>query len=247
MDYSRYFITSQRILLRSVDAETGHREVVDAVVVGTEGGCVDVMLPYPSGGEEEPPLRSGGVYTITAERHGMGLKITGKLERKAESRFRILPNDELQVFSRREYPRVDVTVHLHQRKWSAPLAACRAHWRKALAHLQEKGLPKGLDYPRVQVNLSAGGVGAAIPAGAVGDFHLLIIGLPDGTSPVCALAEVVRKESAASDRNGYVGLRFMQIRREDQEQIHAYVLAELKRAGNDPDKAGAEHLPLMDF
>jgi hypothetical protein len=254
MDYSRYFTPGQKILLRPLSAVEGpaRSEVVSASVAGVGNSYIELTLPYRTAGDDIHPYLPGETFLVTSERHGMGVKLTGTLLRSSvPTLMRIEPNQDLELFSRRLYPRVDTTAMISCSRGKGTLSVSRAHWRGIVNEVRRRGVPASVPFRSMGINISAGGISILFDLPAeVGELYLILLRLQEGAPLLCTLSEVVWREAVAGDGNRQsTGLRFIKIMDEDQQRIHEYVREELRRQGSDPDQAGGKRddLRLMQF
>lgn len=72
--------------------------------------------------------------------------------------FHLQLRGNMEMYQRRQTPRVDTTVNLFQIRRDASLAVYRKEFRRITAYLGTQGMPPGVKLQRTGINLSAGGV-----------------------------------------------------------------------------------------
>lgn len=228
MKFTRYFKQGQQVLLRlhPNDNQSGTVEALSATVETLESNAFELALPYQSKGGEEYPLAPRTPVELTSEALGLGVRLTGTFEeRVSANHIRVSLNDDLQIFQRRQCPRLDLTAGVRYSRGKGALRSFHQQWEKTSAAIA-KGLPleKLGTFPRCSVNLSESGVRFRLKAPTqVAELCLLLLQLEPDTPPVCALAEVVWIDSEISDGRQTAGLRFMNLSEKDRGTISAYL------------------------
>ncbi|HEY6007944.1 MAG TPA: PilZ domain-containing protein [Geobacteraceae bacterium] len=252
MHYDRYFKPRQKILLHLLDSgEEGRRSVVPTAEVRVCGADhIELALPYPVRQGEGEPFAPGQHFELMADCFGMGLRVTGVvLEGGSDTILRIRPNDDLEVFSRRAYPRVDLTTTALVLRGVGTLASCRKHWGNATrAMAAGKGLPPNLNPQPMRLNLSAGGLALPLaPPVREAELCLVYLELDNRKLTLWAGCEVAWTK-AASDGPQSTGLRFVAIMTDDRTRLNSFVCDELRRLGRDVEQPGRpEQLVAMTF
>ena len=157
--------------------------------------------------------------------------------KKINSILRIRPNDDLEVFSRRAYPRVDLTSTALVLRGVGSLTACRKHWNAATRALAAgKGIPPNLTPRQMKINLSAGGLALPLaPPVREAELCLVYLALDTGKLALWTGCEVAWTQTA-NDGVQANGLRFVAIMANDRTRLNDYVCGELRRQGRDVDQ-----------
>ena len=252
MHYDRYFKPRQKILLHVLNSgEEHHRsEVATAQVVACGADLIELLLPYPVHQGEGEVFAPGHRFELMAECYGMGLRLTGEvLDGGNGTTLRIRPNDDLEVFSRRSHPRIDLTANAIVLRGVGSLTACRKHWNAATRALAAgKGIPPNLTPRQMKINLSAGGLALPLaPPVREAELCLVYLALDTGKLALWTGCEVAWTQTT-NDGVQATGLRFVAIMASDRTRLNDYVCGELKRQGRDVDQpAKPEQLVAMAF
>ena len=165
-------------------------------------------------------------FELLGEALGLGVRLTGQFESGRDSRqIRIRHNGDLQLIRRRTFLRRDTTIGLRYTRGRGELLTFRTQWEKNTRILTgANALNKLPPFPRCRVNLSGGGLrlplkGPVEPA----DLLLLILEIPDGKPPVCALGEVVWVGDASPEDRLPAGVQFINILEADRRRLDQFV------------------------
>lgn len=227
MNYQRYFKTDQQLLLTvQKDAENSARtELMSVLVVSLDEDSLIVSLPYGADAVEQYPFSEELSFEITTESMGLGIRATGRFEKKIDgNRFSIRLNSDLEMFQRRFSKRLDCQLGIRFSRAAKTLQTMREIWEKNLKVLYSPEAPLVFDgFKSYRVNISSGGMRFSIkPPADQGELCLVLINLEDGKPPVCAIAEVVwvymQEESVVT-----AGMRFINILSEDQQRIDNFI------------------------
>lgn len=227
MNYQRYFKTDQQLLLTvQKDAENSARtELMSVLVVSLDEDSLIVSLPYGADAVEQYPFSEELSFEITTESMGLGIRATGRFEKKIDgNRFSIRLNSDLEMFQRRFSKRLDCQLGIRFSRAAKTLQTMREIWEKNLKVLYSPEAPLVFDgFKSYRVNISSGGMRFSIkPPADQGELCLVLINLEDGKPPVCAIAEVVwvymQDESVVT-----AGMRFINILSEDQQRIDNFI------------------------
>jgi hypothetical protein len=191
-------------------------------------------------------------FSLLAEAFGLGIQMTGDFVGiVGNGVIRIRPHGNMEVFSRREYPRVEVStgVHCMRGKWT--LRTGRSRWHAAVKTIeQDSGVSAQRHLVRLPVNLSAGGIRLSLKGPVQSsELCLVLIDPADKQLPICALCEVAWTGNPDEHELLPVGLRFVNILQDDRKRIDSYVREQLKLQGIDVDEARSrmDLLDLMQF
>lgn len=236
MEYSKYFKTKQKILLRTItDEEPRQSQVLTSYLVLCGPDFFDVEFPYVIKDHKDFPFNEGTNFCLMSDSFGLGIKLTGHIQKKIDQAvIRIVPHDDMEVFSHRKYCRIDTTVGISCKRNLGNFNSSLIEWASAA----KKGEPnKWLNtlppLEKMEINLSAGGV--SIPMDlpiAVAELCLVLIRIDDGQAPMLTLSEVVWFRLTDSG-SLLAGLRFVQITHPDQERINEFVNGCLKARGEE--------------
>jgi hypothetical protein len=226
MEYSKYFKTKQKILLRTItDGEPGQSQVITSYLVLCGPDFFDVEFPYIIKDHKDFPFKEGTEFCLMSDSFGMGIKLTGHFQKKIDQAvIRIVPHDDMEVFSQRKYCRIDTTVEISCKQNLGNFNSSLKEWTSAVKNVKPNEWLSILPAPkRMEINLSGGGV--CIPMElpmAVAELCLVMVRIDDGQAPILALSELVWYRMTDSG-SPLAGLRFVQITHFDQELINNYV------------------------
>ena len=230
MPYTKYLKSGQKILLRALAPPTAVErfEALTGYLQGQGPDYLDLLLPYQIKEGEGYPFSPEVTFEILADAMGLGIRLTGRFESAQDAnQVRIKHNRDLQLIRRRSYRRRQANIGLLYTKGRGTLRSFREQWEKNVQILNsDRARAKLPEFPRTRVNLSGGGIcfGVKLPA-TVADLCLLLLELPDGKPPVCALGEIIwLAEKAAGDRC-QAGLQFLQILETDRKRIDQFIQA----------------------
>jgi len=227
MNYQRYFKTDQQLLLKVQNSEvdSARTELMTVFVVSLEEDSLLVSLPYGTDAVEQYPFSNELSFEITAEALGLGIRATGRFEKKIDgNKFTIRLNSDLEMFQRRISRRYDCQLGIRFSRAAKTLQTMREIWEKNIKVLYSPEAPLVFDgFKSYRVNISSGGMRFSIkPPADQGELCLVLINLEDGKPPVCAIAEVVwvcmQDDSAVT-----AGMRFINILSEDQQRIDNFI------------------------
>lgn len=249
MNLAKYFKLRQKVLLRrfSTDDDLQSAEAIAATVIDCNDEMLEVSLSYQfdKGKGELGGFLSEQMLIIMSEYFGLGVKMTGRVTGISKNGIvRLTPAADLELFSRRRFPRSNVVAQLCHARCTGTLDSCRRQWQLAM----ERGRPGSKIEPRT-INLSAGGASIPLPPPVInGQLYLLYLELNDCKIATWTLAEVVWSKSLETDQLS-TGLRFVEIAVKDQIAINLYIIEDLKRQGCDIDWSlkKAELLQVLEF
>ena len=134
MDYTKYFKTKQKILLKTMALEQPIRsEVVTAYLVRCCEDFFELELPYLFSNGKDQLFDNGSKICLLSEAFGMGVQLTGHFQaRTGETTFRIIPHDDFELFGRREYCRIGLHAGLYCTWRGRNLDAVREGWFAAV-------------------------------------------------------------------------------------------------------------------
>jgi hypothetical protein len=233
VDFSRYFVAKQRVFLINI-SEGRHREQFESLsgtIVSCSGVSIALQLPYATGQECLETGTRQTTYKITSEYMGGGIQIMADLVRvTADNVFHLKLHGRLEMYQRRQTPRIDTTINSFQIRRDTSLAIYRKEFKRITDGMQSKGIRPSLKLQEAPINLSVGGIRIAIEAlEPVSPLAMFFLDLEADQPLICAVAELVWK------RHEYdkllCGYRFMQINKADQERIIRYVQSIQKELG----------------
>ena len=231
-DFSRYFALKQRAYLINISEERDKNqyESLSGFIVSIVGDSIAVQIPYAIGQAPDTNARQT-TYKLTSEALGQGIQIMADLVSVAENNvFHLKLHGTMEMYQRRQTPRIDTTIKIFQIRRDNSLAVYRKEFRRIKDGMNTKGARPNITLQEQPINLSAGGIRITME-GSEQAFPLSMFFLDlDARQPlVCAVAELVwiRHEKD----NLVCGYRFVQIHKTDQERISRYVLALQKEQG----------------
>lgn len=232
MNYARYFKTGQKVFLIDISPEreqntfqsfTGH-------IAESGGEFLDITFPYPAVLSDVYPFSEGMSFKITSESFGVGVQLSATFGgRRPGSLFRFHPTGNLELFQRRQIPRVDVSLPFALvRKRMAP-SDLQGEWKRQCELIQLGGLlPVSL--VNQSVNLSAGGFRSSVQGETgIADLCICYLDLQDGEGIICTIAEVVW--NVEREPETVCGNRFITVAKSDQQRLARYVHDRLTAQG----------------
>ncbi len=237
MDCRKYFKPNQKVTLRFFTGGDEERAtVISATIVEAMVDHLEVSLPYPARkGEVSAGLAPGSELLIISESYGLGTQVAGTvIDQVDETLLRIRHHGTLEVFFRRQHFRVEAEIGLNLKRTKASLTTLRAQWAAAVQRIAAGDIPPQMKtVTRQRVNLSAGGLALTLSRGVTSaELVPLLLDLGDGRGPICALGEVVWSRRGEGKMH-VCGVRFVEIVFADKERINDFVIAELKKRGED--------------
>lgn len=229
INFNRYFRLKQRAYLINISEarDRDQYESLSGTIVECNGELLALQIPYAIDQEATGDI----TYKLTSESMGGGIQIMADLVKVTQGNvFHLKLRGNLEMYQRRQTPRLDVALKLFQIRKDASLAVYRKEYRRIVEYLNNQGLPPNLKLQETPINLSAGGLCITIePNVLASSLALFFLDLNDGKQPVCAIAELVWSRNENGKQMG--GHRFLQISKLDQERIGQYVHAHLKDKG----------------
>ena len=242
MSYDRYFTRGQVVFLINISEERD--ESVFDSFTGKVMLCNDNQLllrtAYRLYSGEVLNLKPGMQFKLTTESMGMGVQVRAELtELVSPEELKLRLQDELSVYQRRQTSRIDIKLPLIHVPQKSSLAAFQREWHRVVKDLH-KPTPPRLKLTSTAINLSAGGFRINLAAEPT-HLALVVIDLQDEMRPVCAVAELIWRKQNDELQLTACGHRFVDILKEDQERIAAFVD---KLAGG--RVSGVRHRELID-
>ena len=234
VDFSRYFAPKQRAFLINISEERDKEqyESLSGTIVSCHGDSVALQIPYVTGQEcPETTSTQQTTYKLTSECMRDGIQVMADLVRvTANNVFHLKLRGGLEMYQRRQTPRIDTTINIFQIRRDASLAVYRKEFKRIIDGMITKGIRPTLKLQETPVNLSAGGIRIAIEEQEPASPLTMVFLELDPDQPfVCAVAELLWKRH---EKGRLVcGYRFMQLRKADQERVSSYVLSILKKQG----------------
>jgi hypothetical protein len=231
-DFSRYFAEKQRAYLINISEERdrGQYESLSGIIVSSSENSIALQIPYAIG--QIPDIGSRKTtYKLTSEAMGHGIQIMADLFKVTDNNiFHLKLHGGLEMYQRRQTPRIDTTVKIFQIRRETSLAVYRKEFKRIMDGMNTKGVRPSISLMEHQINLSAGGMRIAVEGlEPVFPLSMLFLDLNASQPLVCTVAEL------AWNRREYdshvCGYRFMQINKIDQERISRYVQSQHKKQG----------------
>lgn len=228
MLYQRYFKNGQRLLLTALEQPggDGRTEILTATMEGGEDDVYILSLPYSDDATEQYPFCTGMAFELSSEALGLGIRVSASVKEKIDGkRIALKINPDLQMFQRRNRPRIDCQLGIRFTRGQGSLKALRATWEKNVKVLQNRNAPISLEgFSTCQLNLSSGGIRFSLRAPVTeAEICLMLIDLKDDMPPICALAEVVWTNPGQDETIISTGMRFINILAADQKRIDNYI------------------------
>jgi hypothetical protein len=234
VDFSRYFAPKQRAFLINISEERDKEqyESLSGTVVSCRGDSVTLQIAYATGQEcPETTSTQKTTYKLTSESMGSGIQVMADLVKVTQSNiFHLKLRGSLEMYQRRQTPRIDTSIKLFQIRRDTSLAVYRKEFRRIMDGMITKGMRPTLNLQETPINLSAGGMRIAIEEqGPVSPLSMIFLELDADQPLLCAVAELLWKRH---EKDKLVcGYRFMQLRKADQERISRYVQSIQKQQG----------------
>jgi PilZ domain len=232
-DFGRYFAPKQRAYLINISDERDKEqyESLSGTVVSCKDTSIALQIPYVTG-QECPETSPGRItYKITSESMKSGIQIMADLVSiTADNVFHLDLHGPLEMYQRRQMPRIDINLDVFQIRRDATLAIYRKEFKRIMDTMKAKGIRPNLTLQETPVNLSTGGIRIAIDAlEKASRLSMFFLDLDADQPLICAVAELVWHRH---ERDKLVcGYRFMQIQKTDQERISRYVQTVQKERG----------------
>ena len=232
-EFSRYFAVKQRAYLINISEERDREqfESLSGAIVSCSGDSIALQIPYATGLESPETGTGKTTYKLTSESRGDGLQIIAELVSiTANNVFHFKLHGNLEMYQRRQTPRVDTSLKLFQIRRDTSLAVYRKEFKRIMDSMNTQGLRPNLKLQETSINLSPGGISIAIEAQEpVSPLSMFFLDLDAGLPLVCAVAEMIWNRREKDQL--VCGYRFMQIHKADQERISRYVLSLRKERG----------------
>jgi PilZ domain len=233
VDFSRYFVPKQRVFLINISEERDRDqyESLSCTIVSCNGSTIELKTRYATGQEYTETSARQTTYKLTSESMGSGIQVMADLVKvTADNVFHLKLRGGLEIYQRRQTPRIDTTIKIFQILRDTSLAVYRKEFRRIIDGMITKGIRPNLTLQEAPVNLSAGGIRIAIDAlGQISPLSMIFLDLDADQPLVCAVAELLWKRH---EKDKLVcGYRFIQLRKADQELISRYVQSIWKERG----------------
>lgn len=235
MNYARYFSKDQKVFLINIssDREQEHFEALNGFIVDCGGDFFDVGFSYGASGDEIFAFREGMLFKMSSESFGVGVQLSAEFVGKQRNGiFRFKPTGNMELFQRRQVPRMDLTLPICTVRKQLPPGELLIEWKRLVKYVQKSGAPPQISFVKRPINLSAGGVRFEIStASTVSDLRIIFVDLEDSLPPICAIAEVVWVGQSETEEEILCGNRFINILKADQQRLVNYVVDHLKAKG----------------
>jgi hypothetical protein len=227
MIHQRYFKNGQRILLTLQEQDqAGRKECLTAIINGGDESNFVVSLPYSEDAADQYPFAPDMPFEISSESMGLGVRVSGKFSKQIDGqRIALQINDDLQMFQRRNSPRLDCKIGIRFTRGQGALKALRKTWEKNIALLHSPDAPLIFEgFKPCYVNISSGGIRFNLrPPVNQAELCLLLLNLDDGKVPICTLAEIIWTRPENDETILVSGMRFINILEQDQQRISSFI------------------------
>ncbi len=246
-DLCRYFAARQRAYLINMSEERDRElyESMSGTIVRCGGNSITLQVPYATGQElPDNPIQKT-MYKLTSESMGSGIQIMAELAKiTAGNIFHLKLHGNLEMYQRRQSPRVDATIKLFQIRRDTSLAAYRKEFKRIVDSMNTQGMRPNLKLLETPINLSAGGLRIEIDAQEpIAPLSMFFLDFDSGKPIVCVVAEMAWKRH---ENNSLIcGYRFLQIHKADQDRIKQFVQSVLRDQGVTVP-ASKHHWELLD-
>jgi hypothetical protein len=232
-DFSRYFAVKQRAYLINISEERDKEqfESLSGTIISCQGDSITLQIPYATGQECPENSTRQTTYKLTSEAMGEGIQIMADLVKiTANNVFHLKLYGTLEMYQRRQTPRIDITIKTFQIRRDTSLAVYRKEFKRIMESMYSQGKRPNLKLLETPINLSAGGLRISIGAQeTVSPISMFFLDLDAERSLVCAVAELVWSRLEKDDL--VCGYRFMQISKVDQDRLNRYVQSIQKEQG----------------
>ncbi len=227
MNYQRYFKAGQKILLTALNkAEDSRTELLTGEIFSSENYQFIITLPYSDDATGQYPFTLAMPFEISSEAMGLGVRVTAKFVKKVDGkRIALSVNSDLQMFQRRNSPRIDCKIGIRFTRGHGTLKALRSTWEKNIKVLKSPDAPLIFEgFKPCQINLSASGIRFNLrPPAQPAELCLILLNLDDAKAPICTLAEIIWTRPANDETIIVSGMRFINILAEDQRRIDKFI------------------------
>lgn len=232
-DYTRYFSLKQKAFLINMSEERSreHYESLSGSIVNRYRDTIELQIPYLTGLECPETTSQKVTYKLTTESLGSGLQMIAELIKITSGNiFHLQLRGTMEIYQRRQTPRVDTTLKLFHARQNFPLSFYRKEFKRIMDFMKSQGLPPNLKLRETAVNLSVGGIRLAIePQEQPSPLSMFFLDVDGNIPPVCAIAESAWQHQ--EDAVLTCGHRFIHILKADQERINRHVQAVQKNLG----------------
>lgn len=221
VDMGKYFNLKQRAYLINVSEHRDREqyESLSGVIVGRGDNSIALKIPYHT--DYGVPGNQGGKYSfkVNTEVMGNGIQVIADLLRvETGNIFHLGLRSNLEMYQRRQAPRIDAPVQLYQIQRNTSLDVYRREFAKIADQIRRQGIPENLAMREATVNVGMGGIRLLFEVKEnPSQLSLFILRFQEDDMPICALAELVWERLEKDSR--VCGYRFIQISKTDQERI----------------------------
>ncbi len=224
MNYDRYFSRGQKVYLINISQTRDESvyESLSATVVSCNDSSITIKAPYRLFSGDATPLETGMQFKLSTESFGVGVQLRAELvAAPAAEILELQPIGQMEIYQRRQMPRVDVSLPFLHVLQKSSLSAFKREWRRVVTDLRQPTPPR-LKLQETKVNISAGGIRFELNTPPT-PLAIVVFDLQDGAAPVCAVAELAWHKTRQEDGVEVCGHRFLEILKEDQARLAAIV------------------------
>lgn len=225
IEMGKYFKNRQKVFLINVSENRDEEqfESLSGIIVGHNEECLSARIPYQTGYDTTFDQSRKTTFKLTTETLGIGIQALVELIKVEPGNIfhlRLLSN--LEMYQRRQVPRIDTTVKLYQFQRDISLDGYRRELTRIRSQLESNGVPANLHMMETAVNLGIGGIGFGCDAKTEpAPLSLFILGM-NGETPVCALGDLVWQRFDKEKK--MCGYRFIHISKADQNRLKGHIL-----------------------
>lgn len=224
MNYDRYFNRGQKVYLVNISQtrDASVYESLSATVVSSNDTSIVIKSPYRLISGDSTPLAAGMQFKLSTESFGVGVQLRAELTAMpAAETLELQPMGQMEIYQRRQMPRVDVSLPFLHVLQKSSLAAFKREWRRVINDLHQPSPPR-LKLHETALNISAGGIRFNLDTPPT-PLAMVVLDLQDGAPPICAVAELVWHKTRPEDGLEICGHRFLEILKDDQARLAAFV------------------------
>lgn len=224
MNYDRYFSRGQKVYVINISQTRDELvyESLSATVVSSTDNGLTIKAPYRLFSGDSPVLVPGMQFKLSTESFGVGVQLRAELiATPAAETLELKPIGQMEIYQRRQMPRVDVSLPFLHVLQKSSLAAFKREWRRVINDLHQPTPPR-LKLQETPLNISAGGIRFDLSTPPT-PLAMVVVDLQDGAPPVCAVTELVWQKTRQEDGLLICGHRFLEILKDDQIRLSAFV------------------------
>jgi c-di-GMP-binding flagellar brake protein YcgR len=225
VDMGKYFNIKQKAYLINVSDNRDQEqfESLSGAIVGRNGDVIALQISYPTDYGSPASQSQKHTFKLNTEAMGNGIQVIADLIRvEAGNIFHLKLRSNLEMYQRRQVPRIDTTIKMYQIQRNTSLDSYRKEYLRITGLMKSQGVPANLTMQDSTINLGIGGIRVECETRLnPSPLSLFFLGLDDNNIPVCALGDLVWERLEKDMR--MCGYRFILVNKADQERIGSYI------------------------